>query len=210
MKEMNYNEFKNGDVIVIKYFDEERIVIFDRIEKNIYDIFKLNTYAELADNDLFLEKDEPGYSYLLDEDIYSCRFATEEEKNKLYNEICKYYTEEYDTSWFKYFTDSTYFEIRDFLLDVFCIKVEEYDDDLLYPDFVNEIHKFIWDELCAKTETNYKYVKSDVAMVNKSEFIAKLKRWLELETNWNMQYIESGKNPNFGKIDELINYMEEI
>lgn len=206
---MNYNEFKNGDVIVIKYFDEERIVIFDRIEKNIYDI-KLNTYAELADNDLFLEKDEPGYSYLLDEDIYSCRFATEEEKNKLYNEICKYYTEEYDTSWFKYFTDSTYFEIRDFLLDVFCIKVEEYDDDLLYPDFVNEIHKFIWDELCAKTETNYKYIKSDVAMVNKSEFIAKLKRWLELETNWNMQYIESGKNPNFGKIDELINYMEEI
>lgn len=207
---MNYNEFKNGDVIVIKYYDEERIVIFDRIEKNIYDKFKLNTYAELMDNDLFLEKDEPGYSYLLDEDIYSCRFATEEEKNKLYNEICKYYTEEYDTSWFKYFTDSTYFEIRDFLLDVFCIKVEEYDDDLLYPDFVNEIHKFIWDELCAKTETNYKYVKSDVVMVNKSDFIAKLKRWLELETNWNMQYIESGKNPNFGKIDELINYMEEI
>ena len=207
---MNYNEFKNGDVIVIKYFDEERIVIFDRIEKNIFDNFKLNTYAELIDNDLFLEKDEPGYSYLLDEDINACRFATEEEKNKLYNEICKYYTEEYDASWFKYFTDSTYFEIRDFLLDVFCIKVEEYDDDLLYPDFVNEIHKFIWDELCAKTETKYKYGKSDVAMVNKSEFIAKLKRWLELETNWNMQYIESGKNPNFGKIDELINYMEEI
>lgn len=207
---MNYNEFKNGDVIVIKYFDEERIVIFDRIEKNIFDNFKLYTYAELVDNDLFLEKDEPGYSYLLDEDISACRFATDDEKNKLYNAIGKYYTEEYDASWFKYFTDSTYFEIRDFLLDVFCIKVEEYDDDLLYPDFVNEIHKFIWDELCAKTETNYKYVKSDVAMVNKSEFIAKLKRWLELETNWNMQYIESGKNPNFGKIDELINYMEEI
>ena len=207
---MNYNEFKNGDVIVIKYFDEERIVIFDRIEKNIFDNFKLNTYAELIDNDLFLEKDEPGYSYLLDEDINACRFATEEEKNKLYNEICNYYTEKYDVSWFKDFTDSTYFEIRDFLLDVFCIKVEEYDDDLLYPDFVNEIHKFIWDDLCAKTETNYKYVKSDVAMVNKSEFIAKLKRWLELETNWNMQYIESGKNPNFGKIDELIHYMEEI
>ena len=39
---------------------------------------------------------------------------------------------------------------------------EEYDDDLLYPDFVNEIHKFIWDELCAKIDSNYKYVKSDV------------------------------------------------
>ena len=46
-------------------------------------------------------------------------------------------------------------------------------------------------------------------LVNKQEFIAKLKKWLELETNWNMEYDEEGRNPNYGKIDELIKYMEE-
>ena len=46
-------------------------------------------------------------------------------------------------------------------------------------------------------------------MVNKQEFIAKLKKWLELETDWNMEYDEGGRNPNYGKIDELIKYMEE-
>ena len=46
-------------------------------------------------------------------------------------------------------------------------------------------------------------------MVNKQEFIAKLKKWLELETDWNMEYDEEGRNPNYGKIDELVKYLEE-
>ena len=50
---------------------------------------------------------------------------------------------------------------------------------------------------------------NEETMVNKQEFIAKLKKWLELETNWNMEYDEEGRNPNYGKIDELIKYMEE-
>ena len=36
MKEMNYTEFKNGDVIVFEdYSGDERFIIFDRIEKNV-------------------------------------------------------------------------------------------------------------------------------------------------------------------------------
>lgn len=46
-------------------------------------------------------------------------------------------------------------------------------------------------------------------MVNKQEFIAKVKRWLELNTNWNMEYDEEGRNDNYGKIDELVKYLEE-
>lgn len=46
-------------------------------------------------------------------------------------------------------------------------------------------------------------------MVNKAEFIAKVKRWLELETDWNMEYDEEGRNDNYGKIDELVKYLEE-
>lgn len=45
-------------------------------------------------------------------------------------------------------------------------------------------------------------------MVNKAEFIAKVKRWLELETDWNMEYDEEGRNDNYGKIDELVKYLE--
>lgn len=46
-------------------------------------------------------------------------------------------------------------------------------------------------------------------MVNKQEFIAKVRRWLEIETNQNMEYDECGRNDNYGKIDELIKYLEE-
>lgn len=44
---------------------------------------------------------------------------------------------------------------------------------------------------------------------SKQEFIAKVKRWLELETDWNMEYNEEGRNLNYGKIDELVKYLEE-
>lgn len=50
---------------------------------------------------------------------------------------------------------------------------------------------------------------SEQYMVNKQEFIKKIKRWLQLETDWDMEYDEEGRNPNYGKIDELIKYLEE-
>ena len=201
---MNYNEFKNGDVIV---FNDERIAIFNKIETNICGDRKLHTYAELVGYDLFTEYEVRGGFYLVGEDVTDFRVATDDEKEKLYNAIGKRYTEEYDKEWYNHFTDSTYFEIRDFILYEFCIKAEEDDNNSPYPDFVNEIHKFIWDKLCISMGVPDDFECEKPEMVNKSEFIAKLKRWLELETNWNMQYIESGKNPNFGKIDELINYV---
>ena len=43
----------------------------------------------------------------------------------------------------------------------------------------------------------------------KQKFINKLKKWLELETDWNMEYIEDGRNPNYGKIDELISHLNK-
>lgn len=205
---MEYKDFKNGDVIVFKICSgNEMIAIFNKIKTNKCGDLELHTYAELFKDDLLTECETRDG---LGEYVTDFRVATDDEKNKLYNAICKRYTEEYDMEWYNHFTDSTYFEIRDYLLNEFCIKVKEYDNDLLYPDFVNEIHKFIWDKLCIYMGVPDDFECEKPEMVNKSEFIAKLKRWLELETNWNMQYIESGKNPNFGKIDELINYMEEI
>ena len=140
---MNYKDLKNGDVIVFTCYGD-RIAIFNDIKKDDRTgQLKLNTYVEFVDmSDIFFEKDEPGYFYLL-EDV-QFRLATEEEKYALYNAIGKYFTEDYDKDWYNHFTDSSYFDIQDFLFDVFCIKVVEYDDDLIYPDFINEIQIYIW------------------------------------------------------------------
>ena len=168
---MNYKDLKNGDVIVFTCYGD-RIAIFNDIKKDdISGQLKFNTYVEFVDMcDIFFEKDEPGYSYLL-EDV-QFRLATEEEKYALYNAIGKYFTEDYDKDWYNHFTDSSYFDIQDFLFDVFCIKVVEYDDDLIYPDFINDIHDYIWDKLCEAMGVP-NTVENKPEMVNKQEFIEK-------------------------------------
>lgn len=192
---MDYTNLKRGDVIVMginpKYSDDsdERIVIINRIESNVVYEYKLYTYAELdiSVNDLFLEKEEPGYSYKVDVDItdyYTFRLATVEEKTKLYNAIGKHFTEEYDKNWYNHFTDSSYFDIQDYLLDIFCIKVDEYDDDLIYPDFINDIHQFIWDGCCKAmdnipTNTVVKNKKPQEKMVSLEQVCEWLKNTID-------------------------------
>lgn len=146
---MEYTDLKNGDIVVMtNEYVESRIIIVDRVEQSVTGVYKLYTYAELdiEYDDLFLEKYEPGCAY----DVKYCSFrpAEEEEKIKLYHALGKEFTEEYDTDWYEHFTDSSYYDIQDFLFDVFCIKVEEYDNDLIYPDFVDDIQRYIWCKCC--------------------------------------------------------------
>lgn len=150
---MEYTDLKNGDIVtMIGFNNEKRIIIVDRIEQNISGDYKLYTYAELDINtnfgevELFLEKYEPGYSYNVKD--WTFIPAEKEEKIKLYHALGKEFTEEYDTDWYEHFTDSSYYDIKDFLFDVFCIKVEEYDNDLIYPVFVDDIQKYIWCKCC--------------------------------------------------------------
>lgn len=112
--------------------------------------------------------------------------------------------------WMHSFTDSTRTNISDWLCWKFNVDI--HDDKILdtaIPETIYEITNYIWDALC-KEVGNYpphaEYVKLE--MVNKQEFIAKVKRWLELETDWNMKYVETGRNDNYGKIDELVKYLE--
>ena len=171
---IDYTELKNGEVItMIDEYDITRIIIVNKVVGN----HRLYTYVELDDTgDVFFEKYEPGVYHDLNNCV--CRKAEDEEKDKLYNAIGKYFTEEYDKDWYKYFTDSSYFDIQDYLLDVFRIKVREYDDDLIYPDFIDEIHIYIWNRLCEVMGV----VDTDVnepEMVNKQEFIEKAVKYLE-------------------------------
>lgn len=143
---MEYTDLKNGDIVAMTdNYNETRIVIVDKVEQSMTGIDKLYTYAELdiECDDIFLEKYEPGYAY----DVKYCSFrpAEEEEKIKLYHALGKEFTEEYDINWYEHFTDSSYYDILDFLVDVFCIKM---NDDYGYPDFLDDIQIYIWRKCC--------------------------------------------------------------
>jgi hypothetical protein len=147
---INYEDLKNGDLITfIDEYDEIRIVIVNKIEENsIIGKHMLYTYADLdvKNGDVFLEKYEPNSPYILENILI--RYTNDEEKANLYDALYKEFTEEYDVTWQEHFTDSSYFDILDFLLYVFSIETD--DDDLRYPDFINEIKLYIWDKCCAE------------------------------------------------------------
>lgn len=152
-----------------------------------------------------------GNGSLLDNDtsFENIREATNEEKVLLYDALVKAF-KDHDLEWDKHFTDSTYYDILDWLEWEF--NVETSSDGMSEPDPVEiamyEMQDYIWDALCKETG-NYQEETPEPEMVNKKEFIAKIKKWLEIETDWNMEYDEEGRNPNYGKIDELIKYLEE-
>lgn len=206
---MNNIELKNGDVIIINWCTHNRIAIFEKFGKiNNYDALFIYAEMDISTNELYFKIEDCEFSYELNDITY--RLATEDEKCTLYNAIGKYFTEEYDKDWYNHFTDSSYFDIQDFLLDMFCIKVEEYDNDMIYPNFVDEIHHYIWEKLCKSM--GYKNYGGDEfveELVNKQEFIAKLKNYLSV-IDFDMQYWNAEDGFLSNKfIDELIKYMEE-
>lgn len=144
----------NGDVIVI-----DRPQAFNyafAIFNKFGDDNTLHIYVELNSitGDLYFPCDDFDFSYDMDKITY--RLATDLEKNKLYNALYSYFTEEYDYDWSSHFTDSSYFDILDCLLEAFCIHVSE-EDNWDYPEFVQDIRNYIWDICC-----NVLGVKNDI------------------------------------------------
>ena len=152
-----------------------------------------------------------GNGTLLDVDatFEEVREASDKERLLLGDALVKAF-KDHDLGWDKHFTDSTYDDIRDWLCWEFDVDINLLPNDSALPETIYEITNYIWDVLCKETG-NYQactdYVEPE--MVNKAEFIAKLRKWLELETDWNMEYDEEGRNDNYGKIDELIKYLEK-
>ena len=200
---MEYTDLKNGNIVVMSndLYNVSRIVIVDRVEQSNTGIYKLYTYAELdmEYSDLFIEKDEPGYSY----DVKDCifRLANEDEKIRLYNVLGKFFTEEYDEDWYKHFTDSSYFDIIDYLLDVFCIKMGENGE---YPDFVDEIRRYIWCKCCASVGMPDGFTEEpEEQMVS----LEKVKVWLK-ENMYEWDSDEKWVNTYFHTMEEMLNDLE--
>lgn len=208
---MNNTDLKRGDVIAIDWHGKHRIAIFNEFRKpDIYPADTLHIYIELDPTvkceGLIFKCKGFDFSYELKSITY--RKATCEEQRKLYDEICKYFVEEHDKEWYKHFTDSSYFDVLDFLLDEFDIE----DTDNV-PAFVHEIQNYMWDQMCefmgVGQSNKVIHVDDEPEMVNKAEFIAKVKRFFEIETDCNQKWDDNGLNPYYGIIDELIKYLED-
>ena len=206
MKNIN---LKKGDVIAINWGGTKMLAIFEKFDTTfgnqdgLYIYAEMNTYSK----ELYFKPDDCDFSYELRDITY--RLADDNEKNTLYNAIGKHFTEEYDKDWYKYFTDSSYFDIQDYLLSVFRIKVREYDDDLIYPDFINEIHTYIWDKLCEVMGVPNN-VEDKPEMVNKDEFIGKVRNWLEKHTYDDKYWTPDGDDLFLGNlIGDICKYLEE-
>jgi hypothetical protein len=135
---------KNGDVIAIRNpRGVEVIAIFDKFGSDS----TLHIYAEFDTSEVELYFKCADYDFCYDIDKIEYRLATDAEKENLYYHLFIHFTEDWDHTWDNHFTDSSYFDILDCLLDAFCIKVSE-EDDWDYPDFVQDIRNYIWDECC--------------------------------------------------------------
>ena len=154
MTQEKTDNLNNGDVIVIdtpQAFNYA-FAIFNKFGDNN----TLHIYIELNSitGELYFPCNNFEFSYDMDKITY--RLATDLEKNKLYNALYSYFTEDYDYDWSSHFTDSSYFDILDCLLEAFCIHVSE-EDNWDYPEFVQDIRNYIWDICC-----NVLGVKNDI------------------------------------------------
>lgn len=142
------NNFKNGDIVKIRWICRDSICIIDKIVEK-YGETRVYIYGEmtLPDEETCLAT-ECHISY--DIDVIEISMASDEEKRSLYNALYKDYTEVHQPDWLTYFTDSTRFEILDYLIYMFGIQVVDDDGDSPeYPEFLYEIRNYIWDE-CVK------------------------------------------------------------
>ena len=145
--------FKNGDVIAIRNpRGVEMIAIFDKFGSNN----TLHIYVEFDTSEVEIYFKCEDYDFCYDIDKIEYRLATDAEKETIYHHLFDHFTEDWDPSWMNHFTDSSYFDILDCLLDVFSIKVSE-EDGWEYPDFIQDIRNYIWDECCSALQ-----MKSDI------------------------------------------------
>ena len=149
--------FKNGDVIAIRNpRGVEMIAIFDKFESNS----TLHIYVEFdtSEVELYFKCEECDFCYDIDNIEY--RLATDAEKENLYHYLFDYFTEDWDPHWMNHFTDSSYFDMLDCLLDAFAINASE-EDGWDYPKFVQDIRNYIWDECCRALHIEPDFANAD-------------------------------------------------
>lgn len=111
----------------------------------------------------------------VDTNFEEIRQAADCEKKMLFNALVRGF-KEHNLGWDKHFTDSTYFDILDWLEWQF--DYETSTDGMSQPDPVedvmHEIQDYIWDELCKETGNFQPFTDYvEPVMVNKQKFVEK-------------------------------------
>ena len=146
----------------------------------------------------------------LDIEFDEVRPAHDFEKKLLFDRLVEKF-KLYDPVWKRGFTDSTYDDIRDWLCWAFDVDINLLPNDSVLPATIYEITNYIWDVLCKETG-NYQactdYVEPE--MVNKQEFIEKVRNWLENHTYDDKYWTSEGDDLYLGNlIGDICKYLEE-
>ena len=153
-------------------------------------------------NSLTLERGN-GSFLDLDTVFAMVREATDVEKEYLYKALVKAF-KDYDLGWDKHFTDSSYFDILDWLAWEFNVDLDVNQNTSL-GETISEIQNYIWDALCKETGNYHACTDyEEPEMVNKQEFIAKAKSWVK---NCFTGPFDEGMANNIA--NEFEKYMEE-
>jgi hypothetical protein len=149
-----------------------------------YESYELYTCCDLcvdADGSECLTFTRGNGSFLdLDTVFAEVREATNEERIQLFDALVKAF-KDHDLGWANHFTDSSYFDILDWLSREFNVDFED-DSNQNHPlcEIISEIQDYIWDALCKETGNYHACTDyEEPEMVNKQEFIEKVKEWLE-------------------------------
>lgn len=157
---------------------------------------------------------ERGNGSLLDMSttFETIREAHDFEKKLLFDVLVRGF-KDHDLGWANHFTDSSYFDIFDWLCYEFNIDIESLDPRNPSPieHTINEIQKYIWDALCKETGNYHActdYVEPE--MVNKDEFVAKVRNWLEKHIYDDKYWTSEGDDLYLGNlIGDICKYLEE-
>jgi hypothetical protein len=180
--------------------------------KHATESYGLHTCCDLcvdADGDCLTFTRGNGSFLDLDTSFALVREATDVEKEYLYKSLVKAF-KDHDLGWDEHFTDSSYFDILDWLAWEFNVDLDVNQNTPL-GETINEIQNYIWDSLCKETG-NYQactdYVEPE--MVNKQEFIAKVRNWLEKHTYDDKYWTPDGDDLFLGNlIGDICKYLEE-
>lgn len=152
-----------------------------------------------------------GNGTLLDVDttFEYVREAYGAERVCLYDALVKAF-KDHDLGWDKHFTDSTYLDILDWLAWEFDIDLnDEASQYTPIGETLSEIQNYIWDTLCKETG-NYREKTTEPEMVNKDEFVAKVRNWLEKHTYDDKYWTSEGDDLYLGNlIGDICKYLEE-
>ena len=213
METINY---KPGQIIYSKSDDcWVYISVLHNVQpQNASGAMQLHTYCDLSiDGDdgsktLTFARGN-GTLFDVDTSFEEVREATNEEKLVLYNELVRGF-KDYDLGWANHFTDSSYFDILDWLAWEFDVDLDdEANQNTPLGETISEIQNYIWDTLCKETG-NYQactdYVEPE--MVNKQKFIEKVIEWVKNRDNVEKHlHIRTSLIDNFA--DALRKYLEE-